>query len=223
VVDFDQNDPEYLQAMQSYLSGSWEEALEEFTHLEVKYPGSTYIQLLLGNVNYSIGNLDDAFVHYEAGTKIKPDFYVAYYKMGVCSYRTGRMKMALEYFNKVLECKDGGHGMASYFIGLIYFFMGKYDKALEGFSQLRKKSPQSKIANYYLAQIKIKREEYDDAIALLEELLENSPDFADVHYLLGDAYYRSHNNMKAIASLKTALEKNPDEKRARNLLEYLTM
>ena len=221
-MELNYSDPNYQEAMRLYLSGDWSAAQSAFLELSKTYTESPFILMVLGNINYSIGQLDRAVELYNESIRLDPKYGIAYYKLGVCYYRMGRLDEALRAFSKVMELKSQSHAMASYFVGLIHFFMGNDDKAEEGFSAFRKTSPESMIANYYLAQIKIKRKKHEDALGLLGELAEATPQFAEVHYLLGVAHHGVHNNSEAIKSLQRALEMNPDDERARTKLMLLT-
>ena len=221
-MELNYSDPKYQEAMRLYLSGDWKGAQSAFLELSKTYSDSPFILLVLGNINYSLGNLDRAVELYNEAIRLNPEYGIAYYKLGVCLYRMGKLDDALSAFSQILELKSQSHAMASYFVGLIHFFMGNDEEAESGFSAFRKTSPESMIANYYLAQIKLKRKKYKEALELLGELAEATPHFAEVHYLLGVAHQGMHNNTEAIKSLQTALEMNPEDDRARTKLTLLT-
>ncbi len=215
-------DERYLKAMEYYLAGQWNEASEAFAALVVEYPKESFLQLLQGNISYSRGNLDQAVEEYQAAIEARPDFGNAYYKLGVCLYRMGRLKKALEAFKKVVELGDQSHAMASYFVGLIYFFLGDDESARDAFDSFRKLSPESMIANFYLAQLRIKHKEFQAALELLNELVDVTPHFAEVHYMLGTVHYGLHNNTEAIQCFQRALELNPEDERTKTKLTLLT-
>lgn len=218
-LDLSNND--YSAAIEHYLNGKWNEAKSAIDALLERYPSDHFLPLLLGNTMYSLGRLDEAIDYYHDAIKLKPDFGNAYYKLGVCFYRCGRLEEGLAAFRRVLDLRDQSHAMASYFIGLINHLLGNDEAALEGFSVLRKVSPNSLIANFYLAQLKMKEHKYDEALKLLNELSTVTPNLAEVHYLLGTVQFRLHHNTEAIKSYRKTLELNPDDTRARSVLELL--
>lgn len=221
-MELNYSDPKYQEAMRLYLSGEWTEAQSAFLELSKTYTDSPFIMLVLGNISYSIGELERSVELYNEAIRLNPKYGIAYYKLGVCYYRMGKLDDALGSFKEVIDLGSQSHAMASYFVGLIHFFMGNDDTAEQGFTQFRKTSPESMIADYYLAQIKIKRKKYAEALELLGELADATPHFAEVHYLLGVAHHGLHNNTEAVKSLQTALEMNPDDDRARTKLMLLT-
>lgn len=217
-----QHDEEYAASMTHYLAGNWREAQSAFAALDAKRGDDAFIKLLRGNIAYSLGHLDESAAHYRAAIKIKSDFGQAYYKLGVCLYRTGRLQEALQAFETVVDLKSQSHAMAAYFVGLIRFFLGQDDHAATAFGVLKADSPDSKIANLYLAQIHIKRKEFDSALPLLEDLASVTPDFAEVHYMLGTVHFGLHNNDAAIRCFRRALELNPEDERSKTKVTLLT-
>lgn len=217
-----QQDQQYLKAMEYYLSGQWDEAAAAFSNLSESYPNESFILLLRGNIAYSRGELDGAVALYEQAISCRQDFGNAYYKMGVCYYRMGRLKKALAAFQRVVDLGDQSHAMASYFVGLIHLFLGEDSAAADSFAQFHQLSPESMIANFYLAQLKIKRKEFSEALTLLRELAEVTPNFAEVHYMLGTVHYGLHNNTEAIQCFQRALELNPGDERSKTKMTLLT-
>lgn len=221
-MELNHSDPNYIEAMRVYLSGQWKEADEAFGKLADTYDQSTFVRLIQGNIQYSLGKLDEAVEFYQKALEINPEFGIAHYKLGVCFYRMGKLQHALESFSRVIELQNQSHAMASYFVGLINLFLGQDDAAAEGFARFRDMSAESLIANYYLAQLKIKRKEYKDALELLQELVNQTPEFAEVHYMLGVTHYGMHNNTEAIQCFRKALQINPDDQRSKTKLTLLT-
>ncbi len=218
----DYADPDYQEAMRLYLSGQWTEAETAFNSLKRTYSESTFIYLVLGNIHYSMGNLDRAIEYYDQALELDPSYGVAYYKKGVSLYRMGQLDTALESFQKVVDLKNQSHAMAQYFIGLINLFLGNNEEAERAIEGFRKQSPESHIADFYLAQLKIKKKSFAEALDLLQDLAQATPHFAEVHYMLGAAHYGLHHITDAIKSFRRAIDLNPDDERARNKLMLLT-
>jgi tetratricopeptide (TPR) repeat protein len=215
-------DEQYIDAMGKYLSGQWAEADAAFTGLDEAIAGEAFIKLLRGNIAYSRGQLEDAVARYREAIDARPDFGNAHYKLGVCLYRMGRLKQALEAFQAVVTMGDQSHAMAQYFVGLIHLFLGEDNGAATAFDGFHQASPESRIANFYLAQLKIKHKDFEEALSLLSELVEETPNFAEVHYMLGTVHYGLHNNTEAIKCFQRALDLNPEDERSKTKLTLLT-
>jgi len=223
-MDFDQNDADYCQAMELYLSGERDKAQPLIERAIKRFPNSTFLLSLLGDVYYAQGRLELSIDTYRKAVAVNPSYAMGYYKIGVSAYRAGRLTQALAGFMQAVAVGERSqtHVMAYYFIGLINYFHGDEKTALDYFTRLKEASPESLIANYYMAQLRLRAREFDEAIALLSELAEHAPAFADVQYLLGEAFFGKHDNREAIEHLRQALLLRPDDQRARSLLMLLT-
>ncbi|KGE70828.1 tetratricopeptide repeat protein [Spirochaeta lutea] len=217
-----QADPAYIQAMTEYMAGNWKEAEVSFRNLHSSYPKSTFVLLNLGQIYYSLGQLDEAIDTYKTALDLDPDLGIGYYRLGVCYFRAGRLMKALEAFRRVTDSPNQSHAMASYFVGLISFFLGEDSNADEFFSAFRQVSKESMIANFFLAQIKLKHHAYQEALELLQELAAETPKFSEVHYMMAQAYYGLHQNTDAIRCLRKVLELNPGDERAKTKLTLMT-
>ncbi len=214
--------PQTAEAMRNYLLGSWEEARAGFEALLKEDPENYFYYFILGEILYAMGKLSDAADRYTRAVELKGDFGVAYYKLGVCDYRMGRLEKSLKSFSTLLGMKDQSHAMASYFYGIINLFLGNDEDAEKGFKILRSESNESHISNFYLALLKMKHQRHEESLALLEELLKTTPNLAEVHFMKGTVFMGMHKNMDAIASFRRALELNPRDLRAKASLELLT-
>jgi tetratricopeptide (TPR) repeat protein len=214
--------PEFISGMRTYMAGDREKALETLNELLQKNPSDASLHVLIGNLLYSQGSLMKSAEHYEQALKLAPGMCQAWYKLGVCYVRMGKLGEAREAFQRNVEAQCGTHVMSYYWMGLINNFLGNDEKAQESFSVLRRESPESLLANFFLAQLHMKRNEHAKAIELLEELLHMSPDFAEAHFLLGEAYAGQYKNFDAIRCFRRAVELNPEDKRARTMLEHYT-
>jgi len=219
---FDLSHPQTAEAIRLHLLGDREGARRALNALLHEDPENHYFHYLLAETEYSLGLLEEAVRSYRKAIELKPDFGIAYYKMGVCLHRQGQLEKSLECFTTLMGMKGQGHAMASYFFGLINQFLGNDAAAEEGFRVLRQESRQSLIANYYLAQLKLKHNRHQEALDLLDELLAATPNMAEVHFQKATVYMAMHKNMEAITSLRATLKLNPNDKRAQGLLEMLT-
>ena len=140
------SDPAFLKAMQAYLTGDREDTLKLLETMQEKSPDDPSLLLLIGNTEYTIGRLSEAAAHYEQAIELSPGFCQAYYKLGVCYVRMGKLVEALQAFRKNVDSGCAGHVMSYYWMGLINNFLGKDDEALEAFSNLHRESKESRLA-----------------------------------------------------------------------------
>jgi tetratricopeptide (TPR) repeat protein len=213
---------EFISGMRTYMEGDSGKSLKALSDLLEKNPNDASLHVLLGNLLYSQGSLGKSAEHYEKALKLAPGMCQAWYKLGVCYVRMGKLEEALSAFKKNVEAACGTHVMSYYWMGLINNFLGNDGKALEAFSTLRRESDESLLANFFLAQLYMKQNEHAKALPLLEELVRMSPKFAEAHFQMGQAYAGLYKNIEAIQSFRKAVELNPEDKRARMMLEHYT-
>jgi tetratricopeptide (TPR) repeat protein len=213
---------EFISGMRTYMDGDRDKSLKALSDLLEKNPRDASLHVLLGNLQYSQGSLGESAAHYETALEIAPGMCQAWYKLGVCYVRMGKLKEALRAFTRNVDAECGTHVMSFYWMGLINNFLGNDEKALEAFSILRRESEESLLANFFLAQLYMKRNEHAKALPLLEELVRMSPEFAEAHFLVGEAYAGLYKNFEAIQSFRKAVELNPEDKRARMMLDHYT-
>jgi len=214
--------PEFISGMRSYIAGDREKSLKALEDLLAKNPNDASLHVLIGNLLYSHGSLRKSAEHYELALKVAPEMCQAWYKLGVCYVRMGKLSEALVAFKRNAEGNCGTHVMSYYWMGLINNFLGNDESALKAFSDLRRESEESLLANFFLAQLHMKRNEHAKALDLLEELIRMSPDFAEAHFLLGQAYAGLYKNFDAVRCFRKAVELNPEDKRAKMMLEHYT-
>jgi tetratricopeptide (TPR) repeat protein len=214
--------PEFIKGMRSYMDSNRDTSLKTLSDLLEKNPNDASLHVLLGNLEYSQGTLSQSAKHYVKALELAPGMCQAWYKLGVCYVRMGKLSEALAAFTKNVDAECGTHVMSYYWMGLINNFLGNDERALESFSILRRESPESLLANFFLAQLYSKRNEHAKALELLEELVKMSPDFAEAHFLIGQAYAGLYKNIEAIRSFRKAVELNPEDKRAKMMLDHYT-
>jgi tetratricopeptide (TPR) repeat protein len=213
--------PDFSEALKTYFMGDKRAALEELTRLAAAYPDNASVFILLGNVHYSLGALDEALLNYRKAVELGPEYGHALYKLGICSFRAGLLDEARDAFSRNLGLHGQTHAMSWYWIGLIDFFLGRDDEALASFHRLKDLSPGSNFANFFMAQLLIKHNRHQEALDLLGELLEQTPNFSEALYMQAQAFRGLFKNFDAVQCLRKAIEYAPDDKRIRMELETL--
>ena len=213
--------PDFSEALTAYFTGDKTAAIAALTRLSVEHPDNASVCILLGNLHYSRGALDEALLSYRKAVELGPKYGHAYYKLGVCSFRAGLLEEARAAFCHNLELQGQSHAMSNYWIGLIDYFLGKDEKALDSFHRLKEQSAESGFANFFMAQLLVKHNRHQEALDLLEELLGRTPNFAEALYLRAQAFRGLYKNFEAVQCLRKALELAPGDRRIQMELDTL--
>ena len=135
-----------------FLAGKPREALPYLLETEKMEPLNPVVQRELALIYQNINQYDLAFVHIKKAIKLKPDFSEAYNDMGVFYSQQGKLEDALDCFNKALKNVLYKTPQFAYHnIGLVYFRMKDYNKAVEFYLKSISLSPNYMEAYFDLA------------------------------------------------------------------------
>ena len=216
------DDPAFIAANEELLMGDQTVARDSFLRLAECYPDDEHITYSLGIIFYGLGDLEKSIEYCKKTVALRGDSGNARYRLGVCYFRMGKFADALREFKLSTQIEGSRQAMVYHYMGLISMYVGEDDAAIDYFGQLRRASPQTKMALFLEAQLRIKKRAFEPAATLLQEFLESSPDFAEAHHMLGVAYMGLHKNTMALRSFSRALELDPDDKRCARAVDRLT-
>ena len=216
------NDPAFTEANEELLMGDQAVARESFLRLEERYPDDEHITYTLGIIYYGLGDLEKSIEYCKKTVALREGSGNAHYRMGVCYFRMGKFADALREFKLSTRIEGSRQAMVYYYMALISVYVGEDDDAIDYFGQLRRASPQTKMALFLEAQLRIKKRAFEPAVELLQDFLGSSPDTAEAHHMLGVALMGLHKNMEALHSFSRALELAPDDERSARAVDRLT-
>lgn len=83
--------PDFSEALKAYFMGDKPVALKALTRLAAEHPDNASVFIMLGNVHYSLGALDEALLNFRKAVELGPEYGHALYKLGVCAFRAGAL------------------------------------------------------------------------------------------------------------------------------------
>ncbi|MGA1826533.1 MAG: VWA domain-containing protein [bacterium] len=89
-----------------YNNQHYDEALQSFLDAQIDSPENPLLQYNIANTYYRMKNYDEAFKNYLAASINAKEIGLeakAYYNMGNCSYKQGKLQEAIEYYKKAIE------------------------------------------------------------------------------------------------------------------------
>ncbi|MGB3342209.1 MAG: tetratricopeptide repeat protein [bacterium] len=140
--------------------------------------------LILSSDLYDGQSFRDALRYSEMTSSIDPS-YDNYYHAGVYALLSGELDKSQKY----LEAVQDKRSEVLYYLGIVYFQLGLYDKSTECFHYLLEKRNDIWQAYYYLGLIDLKQNRVDAAMEYFKE----TPDSVDIVLLID--YIEDYNQL----------------------------
>lgn len=115
----------------------------------------TYLIVIntLGTVYYQTGYYNNARKQFLYIIKMDPNYYQAYYNIGLVNEKLKEIKLASESFKKATELKPD-FADAYYHVGILSLILNEKDEALTAFKKVIELAPESKLAELSVIEIK---------------------------------------------------------------------
>ncbi len=182
------------------------------------YPEEANTWNELGNVWFDMANYEKAIECYKKANEHDPDFYWAYYNVGLAMSKAwpddhARRLEAKEWYEKAIKIKSDYYPALNE-IGLYYMDNNDYESAEKYFFLSIEAYKAYKYPYYNLATIYKEKDQFDKAKEYLAKALQYSPDYVAALNNMGILFYREDNYMTALYYYTRALELDPSYKYA---------
>ena len=162
--------------------GYWQNGITLFEHAVSVTENNYQAHNNLGTA-YGPADLDKAAFHYKAALKIKPEFAMAHYNLGIIYTKRGQIDEAVDHYLKALHIKPDYFDALNN-LGIIFLNKGDYDQAVLYFKRALKTDSKKADARMNLANVLFLQSKPDEAISKYWEILQTDSENADVHYNL---------------------------------------
>jgi ATP-dependent Clp protease ATP-binding subunit ClpA/Tfp pilus assembly protein PilF len=167
----------------------------------------------LGNVYYDLKNTDDALRCYHKAIEMQPDFYWAYFNIGLALRQKWpndkeKIEEAKDWFDRTLAINQDYYPAVNE-IGLYHLEREELEEAEKYFTRAASLSPGYKFPYFNLAIICKKRGAPEDAKRFLDKALECDPSYVPALNNLGIIYYDEQAFGRAAYFYARALEIDP--------------
>ncbi len=159
------------------------EVVKEILHQE---PDNVAVLILLGKLNYDMGNLENTINVYSRVIEIDPGQEDIYLFLGNIYLKQGEVAKAETLYKKLGENFPEAYA-GHFFLGKIYADKGDFNKAKKEFQRTLELEPELEIPQFELAKIFIQTGEKKKAIKIYKSILEKQPD--NLKALIELAYY----------------------------------
>jgi len=212
------NGEAFLQA------GQTNRALEQFLKALEDDPKDPYLHYDLAWAYNLKGVNAKAEFHAKEAIRLKPDFSVAQNYLGTLYFRSGRVDLAIESYQKALSNVLYTHPQDAHFnLGSAYLSRKEYDKAVEHLEKATRLVPEFVAAYNNLGEAYEGLHKNDKARRSYEKALELAPDYVMAHLNLGKLLYRSGERQAAARSFDQVIQLDPDSDAALEAQRYLNM
>ncbi|MYB00058.1 tetratricopeptide repeat protein, partial [Candidatus Poribacteria bacterium] len=147
---------------------------------------------------------------YEKAIGLKPDFWEAFYNLGIARYDFRQYTKAMVNFNKAIELN---HNFASayYNRGILKSDLKDYEGAIADFNETITLKPDHIEAVNHRGIAKSKLDQHESAIADFDRVIRLNPNHADAYYNKGLENNQLRNYQAAIVDFDKVIELGPND------------
>jgi tetratricopeptide (TPR) repeat protein len=152
---------------------------------------------------------DGSVSHFTKATQAFPDFYEAYYQMGVIETSRRRLDEAMQAFQKSVDLSGGNYPLAEIGIGYLRYLEGKPEETVTIIGRVLENEETSPQAHFILGIALLRLNRLDEAEKSAREALLRNPNYANAYLLLSDAYGHRHEYGAQLQGLDAYLKLEP--------------
>ncbi len=176
---------------------------------ELRIPEKARSEYEKGVVSLAKKDRDGSLSHFTKAAQAFPDFYEAYYQMGVVETSLRRLDEAMQAFQKAVDLSGGKYGWAEIGIGYLLYLEGKPEEAVTIIRRALEKDENPPEAYFILGMALLQLNRLDEAEKSAREALLRNPNYGDAYLLLSDAYGRRHEYEAQLQGLNAYLKLEP--------------
>jgi tetratricopeptide (TPR) repeat protein len=139
-----------------------------------------------------------------------PDYYEAYYHIGVAELRLGREEEAAQAFQKALDLSGGRYAWAHFALGLLLCRRGEYAAAETVIRQGLDVDANSATGHLFLSLALFRLDRLEEAEKSAQEALLRKPAFALSYLVLADVHGRRGEYARQLQNLDAYLKLEPN-------------
>jgi tetratricopeptide (TPR) repeat protein len=177
---------------------------------ELKIPRKARGEYIKGLVSLAKKDFAGSLSHFKKAAQAFPDYYEAYYHVGVVETTLGQLDEAMQVFQKAIDLSGGSYAWAEFGIGYLLYRQGKPEEAVTIIRRGLEKDENSYDAYFILGLALLRLNRLDEAERSAREALLRNPNFAEAYLLLSDAYGRRREYRAQLQGLDAYLKLEPN-------------
>ncbi|KAG8759045.1 anaphase-promoting complex subunit cdc27 [Serendipita sp. 396] len=184
------------------------QALVSFQRASEMDPFCAYAYTLSGHESLVSDDVRKAIVLFQTALGYDGRHYNAWYGLGSCYLKMGRLPMAQYHFERAVEIHPANAVLLGC-LGMVHERQGRVEEALSLFNIALQASPNNSLVRYRRAKIMVQRGDYAAAEEDLVRLCDLSPSEPNVVLLLGKVYHLQGKKEDATRVLAVARDLDP--------------
>jgi tetratricopeptide (TPR) repeat protein len=177
---------------------------------ELKIPGKAQHEYEKGLGSLAKQDIAGSLSHFTKAVQTFPDFYEAYYHMGVAETRLNHLDEAMQAFQKAIDLSGGRHAWAEFGIGYVLYLEGKAEEAVTIIRRGLELDGSSPDGYLVLGMALLRVNRLDEAERSAREALLRKPNFAQAYLVLSDACGHRHEYREQLQDLDAFLKLDPN-------------
>jgi tetratricopeptide (TPR) repeat protein len=177
---------------------------------ELKIPGKAQHEFERGMGSLAKKDLAGGVSHFAKAAEAFPDYYEAYYHMGVADVGLKRLDEARQAFQKAIDLSGGKYAWAEFGIGYLFYLEGKPEEAVAIVRRGLEMEENSTDGYLILGMALLRLDRPDEAERSAREALLRNPNFARAYLVLADVCARRHEYQTQLENLETYLRLEPN-------------
>lgn len=191
---------------------------------ELKIPGKARNEYAKGLGSLAKQDLAGSAEHFMKAAQAFPDYYEAFYHIGVVKTRQGLLGEALPAFQKAIDLSGGRYAWAEFGIGYLQYLEGKSEDAVTTLRRGLEVDENSPEGHLFLGMALLRLNRLEEAEKSAREALLRNPNLALAYLVLSDVYGRQQEYQEQLQGLEAYLKLEPngaDSRSARRAEEMI--
>ena len=154
---------------------------------------------------------DESLRHFRDAVRLFPEFYEAYYSLGVANLNLNRFDDAKQAMQKTIDLSNDQYPLAEFGLGVALWRTGKFAEAEVVLRNALEGDPSFATGHMYLSAVLYDEDRLEDAEKSARAAILRNPDLAIAYLLLARLYARWGDSPSQLQYLEKYLSFGPDD------------
>ena len=151
-----------------------------------------------------------SITHFQRAIQIFPDFYEAYYKIGLANVNLQRYSQARRAFESSIELSKGRYAPSQFGLGIVLSMQKDFAGAEEAVRAGLDTYPTDAAGNFALAWVHFRAGHLLDAEKSARQAILSNPNLADAYLLLAQVHLRQSDLTALVSDVDAYLRLDPE-------------